>query len=160
MPGDREPRNDTVATVVEVTRAPAAVLVSTSPDPDARGALEAMAGALTAAPRGYYRVAPGAWRDAGTLAPVAESGVREAMARASLLVLHGDTPLFGSPGALGRGALVLMVPGEAGAEWRAHAQGVSPLSPSLAGVPWDSEPPIDLPATSPRGEWTPHVTNA
>ena len=160
MPGDAEPKNDTLATVVEVTRAPAAVLVSTSPDPDARMALEALGGALTAAPRGYYRVAAGTWRDAASLAPVNESAVREAMARASLLVLHGDTALFGSPMSLGRGAVVLMVPGEAGDEWRARPGDVTPLSPSLAGIPWDSAAPIDLPAASPRGDWTALVAGA
>ncbi|HEX8849338.1 MAG TPA: hypothetical protein VF761_07400 [Gemmatimonadaceae bacterium] len=160
MAGDAEPRNDTLATIVEVTRAPAAVLVSTSPDPDARAALEALSGALTVAPRGYYRVAPGAWRDAASLAPVAESAVRDAMARASLLVLHGDTALFGAPMALGRGALVLMIPGEAGDEWRARPGEVTPLSPSLAGIPWDSTPPIDLPVAAPHGDWTALVAGA
>lgn len=154
MAGDAEPRNDTLATVVEVTRAPAAVLVSTSPDPDARAALEALSGAMTAAPRGYYRVAPGAWRDASTLQPAAESVVREAARRAGLLVLHGDTALLGAPSSLGRGALVLMVPGEAGDEWRARPGEVTPLTPSLSGVPWDSVPPIDLPVAAPRGDWT------
>ena len=160
MAGDAEPRNDTLATIVEVTRAPAAVVISTSPDPDARAALEALSGALTVAPRGYYRVAPGAWRDAASLAPVAESVVRAAVERASLLVLHGDTALFGTPMSLGRGALVLMVPGEAGDEWRPRPGDVTPLSPSLGGIPWDSVPPIDLPTSPPRGEWTALVASA
>lgn len=153
-PGDVEPRNDTLTTVVEVTRAPVAVLVSSSPDPDARAALEALSGALTARPRGFYQVAPGAWRDATTLRAVAAVEVRAAAAAAPLLVLHGDTNIVGSPSRLGRSALVLMVPGDAGeVEWRALARDDSPLAPSLAGIAWDSIPPIELPAAAPRGEW-------
>ena len=152
--GDAEPRNDTLATFVEITRAPAAVLVSSSPDPDARAALEALSGALMARPRGFYQVAPGAWRDATTLRAVGAAEVRAAAAAAPLLVLHGDTNVFGPPGALARPAVVLMVPGDAGeVEWRALGRDDSPLAPSLAGIAWDSVPPIELPATPPRGDW-------
>ena len=152
--GDAEPRNDTLAAIVEISRAPAAVLVSSSPDPDARAALEALTGALSARPRGFYQVAPGAWRDATTLRAVSVAEVRAAAAAAPLLVLHGDTAVFGAPAQLARAALVLMVPGDAGeVEWRAVSRDDSPLAPSLAGIAWDSIPPIELPATAPRGDW-------
>ena len=152
--GDVEPRNDTLATIIEITRTPAAVLVSSSPDPDARAALEALTGALSARPRGFYQVAPGAWRDATTLRAVGAAEVRASAAAAPLLVLHGDTTVFGPPSQLARSALVLMVPGDAGdVEWRAQSRDDSPLAPSLAGIAWDSIPPIELPATAPRGDW-------
>ncbi|HET9003386.1 MAG TPA: hypothetical protein VFN39_05215 [Gemmatimonadaceae bacterium] len=152
--GDVEPRNDTLATIIEITRAPVAVLVSSSPDPDARAALEALSGALSARPRGFYQVAPGAWRDATTLRAVGAAEVRGAAAAAPLLVLHGDTAVFGAPSQLARSALVLMVPGDAGdVDWRAAARDDSPLAPSLAGIAWDSIPPIELPAAAPRGDW-------
>jgi hypothetical protein len=154
VPGDVEPRNDTLATIVEISRTPAAVLVSSSPDPDARGAVEALAGALAAPPRGFYQVAPGAWRDATTLRAVSVAEVRAAASAAPLLVLHGDTTIFGPPAQLARSALVLMIPGESGdVEWRAAPRDGSPLSPSLAGIAWDSVPPIELPSAAPRGEW-------
>ena len=153
--GDGESRNDTLATYIEITRAPAAVVVSSSPDPDVRAALEALSGALVARPRGFYEVAPGAWRDATTLEPVTAAAVRAAAAAAPLLVLHGDTALFGEPARFARAALVLMIPGETSdAEWRAFAGDVSPLAPSLAGIAWDSIPPIELPPSSPHGGWT------
>ena len=152
--GDGEPRNDTLATIVEITRAPVAVLVSSSPDPDARAALEALSGALSARPRGFYQVAPGAWRDATTLRAVGAAEVRAAASAAPLLVLHGDTTVLGEPSRVARSALVLMIPGDAGdLEWRARSRDDSPLAPSLAGIAWDSIPPIELPATAPRGEW-------
>lgn len=152
--GDVEPRNDTLATILEITRAPVAVLLSSSPDPDARAALEALSGALSARPRGFYQVAPGAWRDATTLRAVGAAEVRAAAVAAPLLVLHGDTAIFGAPSQLARSALVLMVPGDAGeVEWRAAARDDSPLAPSLTGIPWDSVAPIELPAAAPRGDW-------
>ena len=151
---DVEPRNDTLATIIEITRAPVAVLVSSSPDPDARAALEALSGALSARPRGFYQVAPGAWRDATTLHAVAATEVRAAAAAAPLLVVHGDTAILGAPAQLARAALVLMVPGDASeVEWRARSRDDSPLAPSLAGIAWDSIPPIELPAAAPRGDW-------
>src|SRR5919204_3809610 len=69
---DAEPRNDTLAVSLDVSRAAAAVFVSSSPDFDARFALAVLRGALAVPARGYYRVAPGQWRREGTLAPVPE----------------------------------------------------------------------------------------
>ena len=152
--GDVEPRNDTLATIVEVTRVPSAVLVSSSPDPDARAVLEVLSGALVAPPHGYYQVAPGAWRDASTLRTVNVGDVRSAAAAAPLLVLHGDSMIFGAPARSARGALVLMVPGDAAdAEWRAASGDASPLSSSLAGISWDSLPPIEIATAPPTGDW-------
>ena len=153
--GDSESRNDSLATIVEITRVPSAVLVSSSPDPDARAALEALSGALVAPPRGYYLVAPGAWRDASTLRAVGAAEVRSAAAGAPLLVIHGDSLIVGPPSRLARGALVLLVPGDATeTEWRASSADASPLSPSLAGIAWDSIPPIEIAASPPAGDWT------
>lgn len=155
MPNDSEPANDTVADVVEVTRTPVAVLVSSAPDPDARDVLEALRGALAAPPVGYYRVAPGQWRSAASLQPVGESEVRRAVAGAPLAVLHGDTALFGAPSAVAHGSLLLMVPGptEGSGEWRATPTPDSPIAPALAGIPWDSVPPIDPASGAAKGDW-------
>lgn len=152
--GDVESRNDTLGTIVEISRVPSAVLVSSSPDPDARAALAALAGALTVPPRGYYLVAPGAWRDATTLRAVTAADVRAAAAAAPLLVLHGDSLILGPPAQLARSALVLMVPGDIDdAEWRAAPTGASPLARSLGGIAWDSIPPIEVAPVAPRGDW-------
>src|SRR2546423_1618213 len=74
-PGDAEPRNDTLAMAIDLSRAASAVFVSTSPDFDARYALSVLRGALAVPTRGYFRVAPGAWRVDGSLTPVAEVDV-------------------------------------------------------------------------------------
>lgn len=144
-PGDTERRNDTLSTVLDVHGSPSAVFVSTAPDQDARFALDLMRGALAFGVRGFLRVAPGQWREDGTLARVDESVVRDALARAPLALLHGDTALFGAPRSLTRGALALVVPPrDEDGEYFTERAGASPLAPALSGVPWDSLPPIGV----------------
>ena len=145
-PGDTEHRNDTLSTVLDVHGSPTAVFVSTAPDQDARFALDLMRGALAFGVRGFLRVAPGQWREDGTLMRVEEAVVRDALARAPLAVLHGDTAQFGAPRSLTRGALALVVPprGDDDGEYFTERAGASPLAPALSGVPWDSLPPIGV----------------
>lgn len=152
---DAEPRNDSLATVVELGRAPAAVLVSTNPDPDARELLASLRGALPAAPRGFYLVAPGQWRAAESLAPVPDDVVRRAVADAAVVALHGDSARTAPLRALVRGSLVDVTPSGADAseEWRAAPASESPLAQALGGATWDSVPPIDLPRREARGDW-------
>lgn len=155
-PRDVESRNDTVALGVDVAEAAGAVFASTSPDFDARYALSVLRGALAIPTRGYLRVAPGQWRVDGALTPVAEGDVKRALADAPVAVLHGDTAIFGPPRTMTRGPLALIVPsGGAGAagEWYATQAPASPLEAALSGLPFDSLPPVTVPATAPRGEW-------
>jgi hypothetical protein len=95
-------------------------------------------------------VAPGQWRDDVTLKPVSEEVVRRAVREAPLLVLHGDTALFGAPREVSRGALALVAPpvGAQG-EWFASGAPLSPVSTPLSGTAWDSLPPLDVSATLP-----------
>ena len=155
MPNDPEPANDTVASVIEVTRTPVAVLVSSAPDPDARDVLEALRGALAAPPVGYYRVAPGQWRSAAALQAVSETEVRRALIGAPLAILHGDTGLLGAPSAVARGSLILITPGTTSGrgEWRATPTPDSPIAAALAGIAWDSVPPIDPAPGAAKGDW-------
>ena len=154
-PNDAEARNDTLATPLDVSRAAAAVLVSTAPDYDARYALVVLRGALGLPARAYFRVAPGAWRVDGTLAPVSEQLVRAALRDAPIAIIHGDSMVFGPPRAATRGSLALLSPPRDGtSEWYAVAAPPSPLSPALAGALWDSLPPIDVAAALPDGDWT------
>jgi len=149
--GDAEHRNDTLTTVLDVRGGPAAVFASTAPDQDARFALDLMRGTMKYGVRGFLRVAPGQWREDGSLAHVEESLVRDALSRAPVAVLHGDTALFGAPRALTRGALALVAPPrDDEGEYFTERAGVSPLAPALSGVPWDSLPPIAV-GPSPLG---------
>jgi hypothetical protein len=151
---DAEPRNDTLAVGVDVSRAPAAVFVSTAPDFDAREAVAALRGVTSLPTRAYYRVAPGAWRAEGSLARAEESAVRAAVRDAPLVILHGDTSLFGPPRAATRGALLLFAPpaGDEG-EWFAAAAPPSPLAATLTTLPFDSLPPLNVAPLLPRGDW-------
>ncbi len=152
--GDREPRNDTLAVGVDVSRAATAVFVSTAPDFDAREAVAALRGVTSLPTRAYYRVAPGSWRTDGTLARVAEPEVAAALREAPLAVIHGDTALFGPPRAATRGALLLFAPPASDeGEWYASAAPPSPLAPALASLPFDSLPPLNVSPTLPRADW-------
>lgn len=154
--GDGEPRNDTLSLGVDVTRAPAAVFVSTSPDFDAREALAALRAVTSLPTRAYYRVAVGAWRIDGTLARVDEAEVRAAVQGAPLVVLHGDSAVFGPPRAATRGSLLLFAPpaGDEG-EWLPSGAPASPLGASMATLPLDSLAPLNVasPGAMPRGAW-------
>ena len=153
-PSDAEPRNDTLGAPLDVSRAAAAVLVSTAPDYDARYALVVLRGALGLPARAYFRVAPGAWRVDGTLAPVSEQAVRSALRDAPIAIIHGDSMVFGPPRAATRGSLALLAPPREGtSEWYGVGAPPSPVSASLAGVLWDSLPPIDVAAALPSGDW-------
>src|SRR4051812_31563752 len=151
---DAERRNDTLAVGIDVSRAPAAVFVSTAPDFDAREAVAALRGVTSLPTRAYYRVAAGAWRTDGLLARVEESVVRSAVQDAPLVVLHGDTAAFGAPRSVTRGSLLLFAPPAADdGEWFAAAAPPSPLAATLATLPFDSLSPLVVAPSMPRGEW-------
>ena len=149
--GDRQARNDTLTAVVEVGDRPPAVFVSTAPDLDVREALRVLRGSLSLPTRAYLRLAPGIWREEGSLASILESEVRSRASAAGLLILHGDTSFIAG----GRGARALWSPAAPTAlaragetsrapEWYATSAPLSPVSSSLSGLPWDTLPPITL----------------
>ncbi len=152
---DAEARNDSLAIVVETTPAAGAVFVSTSPDFDSRDALSVLRGALAISTRGYFRVANGQWRVDGTLAAVSEAEVRRAALSAPLLVLHGDTAVFGPPRRVARGSLALVISSrERGGEWFVTGAPASPVAAALSGIAWDSLPPLEVVPALPEGDWT------
>ena len=154
-PGDALARNDTLLAVLDVAAGASAVFVSTAPDFDARYALDVLRGTLAVPTRGYFRIAPGQWRVDGSLAPVAEDEIRRALGEASIVVLHGDTAVFGPPRTLARGSLALFTPPPArGDEYYPITAPPSPLMATFGTLPWDSLPPIEV-GEAPRAvEWT------
>ena len=158
VPGDAEARNDTLAVPVDISRAAGAVLASTSPDFDSRFVLPVLRGAVALPTRAYFRVANGSWRQEGSLAPVSEAAVRAALRDAPLAIIHGDTAYFGAPRRITTGSLALLsVAPQAGAdsvgEWYPVAAPPSPISGVLAGIVWDSLPPVAVTGVAPAGEW-------
>jgi len=111
-------------------------------------------GAVALPTRAYFRVAPGQWRQDGSLAPVDERTVRGAMHDAPLAILHGDTSYFGPPRTAMTGSLALVVPSaDTTGEWYAIDAPPSPIAGALAGIVWDSLPPITVSDRAPTGEW-------
>ncbi len=151
---DAEPRNDTLIAAVDLSRGASAVFVSTIPDFDARYALAVLRGALSIPTRGFFRVAPGEWRIDGALTPVTEAAVRQALRDAPVAIIQGDTSAFGPPRAATLGPVALMSSSATSGEWYPSAAPPSPLAPALAGLVWDSLPPVAAPETPPRGTWT------
>jgi hypothetical protein len=152
--GDAEPRNDTLAVTLEIARGAGAVFVSTSPDYDARYTLSVLRGALALPTRGFFRVAPGMWRADGALGGVPEADVRRAVREAPLVIVHGDSTVFGPPLAATRGALALLAPPSAReGDWYVSGVPTSPLAGTLSGLPWDSLPPLEVSSAMPRGDW-------
>lgn len=148
---DAVQENDTASAELVVSGAAAATFISSSPDQDARFALAVLRGTRRGPVQGFWRVAPGQWRVDGSLRPVTEQAVRAAAAAAPLLVLHGDTAIFGAPRTLTKRALVLMVPPTVPDDYYPVGTGDSPLAATLAGVPWDSLPPLDVTSVTGRG---------
>lgn len=156
VPGDAEPRNDTLSSTIDIGDRPSAVFVSTAPDLDVREALVVLRGALNVPTRAFLRVAPGVWRVEGSLAPISEDDVRTQAGAAGMLIVHGDTawrPRAAVRSATGAKALWVPAPPTAIAragevartpEWYASGVPASPLASALAGLPLDSLPPLTL----------------
>lgn len=156
VPGDAEPRNDTLSSTIDIGDRPSAVFVSTAPDLDVREALVVLRGAFNVPTRAFLRVAPGVWRVEGSLAPISEDDVRTQAGAAGMLIVHGDTawrPRAAVRSATGAKALWVPAPPTAIAragevartpEWYASGVPASPLASALAGLPLDSLPPLTL----------------
>ena len=161
VPGDAEPRNDTLSSTIDIGDRPSAVFVSTAPDLDVREALVVLRGALNVPTRAFLRLAPGVWRVEGSLTPISEADVKTQAGAAGMLIVHGDTtwrPRVAARSATGAKALWMPAPPTAIAragevartpEWYASGVPASPLVSALAGLPLDSLPPLTLagPAT-------------
>lgn len=147
---DARADNDTVVSALTVSGAASVALISTAPDQDARFALALLRQTQRGAVRGYWRVAPGQWREGDALRPVSEEVVRRALGTASLVMLHGDTAYFGPARARARGALVLAPSVPSSEEYYATGAGDSPLRAALSDLPFEELPPLRV-GTPARG---------
>jgi len=139
---DARADNDSIATTLSISGAASVALISTAPDQDARFALALLRQTQRGAVRGYWRVAPGQWREGDALRPVSEDVVRRALGTASLVLLHGDTAYFGPARSRARGALVLMPGVGSSEEYYATGAGDSPLRAALTDLPFEELPPL------------------
>ncbi|WKW12010.1 hypothetical protein Strain138_001282 [Pseudogemmatithrix spongiicola] len=139
---DARADNDSIRSTLSISGAASVALISTAPDQDARFALALLRQTQRGAVRGYWRVAPGQWREGDALRPVGEDVVRRALGTASLVMLHGDTTYFGPARSRARGALVLMPSVGSSEEYYATGAGDSPLRAALTDLPFEELPPL------------------
>ncbi|MGV3708916.1 MAG: hypothetical protein ACO1Q7_08740, partial [Gemmatimonas sp.] len=114
--------------------------------------LSVLRGALDVPARAYLRLAPNVWREEGSLRAVTEADVRSRLQSAGMAIVHGDTS-WGAVSKRTQGAYALWSPAPPAAlaragetaklsEWYVTGAPPSPLTGALAGLPWDTLPPI------------------
>lgn len=155
---DREPRDDARWLVVHVGPQPAAVVLAAPPDWDARFLARTLNDVARVPLRTFVEPSAAAgWRDATTLAPVSGSIVQRAVDSARLVVLAGDPRRLGTMRIPVRAATLAWPTGTQNAregDWYVDPPPGSPLAGALAGIRWDSLPPlnamtdVDLDSTS------------
>ena len=141
--GDEEARDDARSFVLEVSAPPSIVVLASPPDWDTRFLAHALEDVAHAAVKVLVAADPGGtrWRDAATLAAVPAGEVARAVRGAELLVEAGDPATFAR--AASRGAVLLWSPGRRQeGDWYLQPPAASPIAGALAGVAWDSLPPV------------------
>jgi hypothetical protein len=140
---DSEPRDDARTVVLQVSAPPAIVLLASPPDWDTRFLAHALEDVAQAAVKVFVAADPGGrrWRDAATLATVRPGEVARAVQGAALLVEAGDPATFARVTA--KGALLVWPLGRRQeGDWYVEPPAASPIAGALAGVAWDSLPPV------------------
>ena len=141
--GDEEARDDARTLVLQMSAAPSIVLLASPPDWDTRFLAHALEDVAQAAVKVLVAADPGGtrWRDAATLAAVRPGEVARAVQGAALLVEAGDPATFARVTA--KGALLLWPLGRRQeGDWYVQPPVASPIAGALAGVAWDSLPPV------------------
>jgi len=141
--GDEEARDDARTLVLQMSAAPSIVLLASPPDWDTRFLAHALEDVAQAAVKVLVAADPGGtrWRDAATLAAVRPGEVARAVQGAALLVEAGDPATFARVTA--KGALLLWPLGRRQeGDWYVQPPVTSPIAGALAGVAWDSLPPV------------------
>ena len=141
--GDEEPRDDARSFVLQVSPQPSIVVLASPPDWDTRFLAHALEDVAHAAVKVLVAADPGGtrWRDAATLAAVPAGEVARAVRGAELLVEAGDPATFARVAS--RGAVLLWSPGRRQeGEWYLQPPAASPIAGALAGMAWDSLPPV------------------
>lgn len=151
---DAERRDDTRLAIVEVAALPAAVLVARRMDWEARFLARELADIVPGGIAAYGDLGGGRWVDLFTQRAVTAARVEAGLRAAAVVVSRGDVPASAAARRAWRwpadGGRAL------GGEWYvAGSLPTSSLVPRLAGVPWDSLPPLrDVTAADP-GAGTP-----
>ena len=140
---DSEPRDDARTVVLQVSAPPSIVLLASPPDWDTRFLAHALEDVAQAAVKVIVAADPGGtgWRDAATLAVVRPGEVARAVQGAALLVEAGDPATFARLTVKGA-VLVWPLGRRQEGDWYVQPPTASPIAGALAGVAWDSLPPV------------------
>jgi hypothetical protein len=139
--GDPERRDDTRVRIVSVSALPAAVLVARPLDWEARFLARELADLVPGGVEAFGDLGTGQWVDLRTQSRVGAARVEAAIRGAALVLARGSVPGIERARRLWRWA----GGGDGGlsGDWYLAADvPASPLVPRLAGVAWDSLPPV------------------
>src|SRR2546426_3048458 len=141
--GDDEPRDDARLFVVDVSPAPAIVMLAAPPDWDTRFLSRTLAEVARVPVKTFVATEPTHWRDAATLAPVSPADLARSTAAARLVVAAGDPGLLprGLPRAVAPSLLSWPTVGGVAGDWYVEPPPPSPVAAALAGIPPGSGPP-------------------
>ena len=154
---DGERRDDRRLQLVTVSATPGVALVASPGDWESRFLYRVLREVTDLPVEGFVELVRGQWRRMSNLQPVDGAEVRQAVARADLVILRGAADLVPSAGG---GALlewpVASAPDDAAAGDWYLAAGDGPPAAALAGAPVDSFAPMTalLPVTAEGGAWT------
>lgn len=152
--GDEEPRDDARAFVFEVSPQPAAVILASPPDWETRFLARTLGAVARIPVKTFVETEPGRWRDAATLAPVTDAELRRGTQGARLIVLAGSAERARAFAPAGTALLVWSTAGGQTGDWYVERPAPSPLTAALAGVAWDSLPPLVSLGDAPRDSGT------
>ena len=142
---DAEPRDDARQLVLDLSAQPSAVVLAAPPDWEARFLTRALEDVARVPVRLYDQTEVGHWREGRTLATVDLSTVTHDVQAAHLVVLVGNpqrlAPFQPRTGG-GTAALLWNTAAAAPGDWYVQMSPASPLEGDLAGIPWDSLPPV------------------
>jgi hypothetical protein len=138
---DEEPRDDRREFVVDVSLEPAAVILASPPDWEARFLGRTLSDVARVPVKMFVETEPGRWRDAATLQPVPAADLTRAAAGARLVIATGDPARARAFAGGSHGALLLWPTNGQSGDWYVERPTSSPLTAALSGVQWDSLPP-------------------
>lgn len=140
-PGDPERRDDVRLRLVEVSDLPAAVLVARPLDWETRFLARELADVVPGGSQAFGDLGGGRWVDLRTQARVSATRVETALRHAALVLTRGVVP--GAEGARRRWRWEGGGSGGLAGDWYVAGDlPASPLVPRLAGLAWDSLPPV------------------
>ncbi len=143
---DSEPRDDARQLVIEVSAQPSVVVLADPPDWESRFLAKALEDVARVPVRVYDRTEAGSggqWREGRTLAPVAPAAVMRDVQAARFVALVGDPQRLATFQTRGGTAVLSWntVAATTG-DWYVGGPAASPLEADLAGISWDSLPPV------------------